>query len=98
MSLRVSRSQRANWLACAVVFAVGILAGCSDEGYVVPGANVTCGKEPNPLLTRAGKDTYDCLFLDRAAFYHEPDPMILKAQADLESAFDPMAVSMDSPC
>src|SRR6185295_12354577 len=51
-----------------------------------------------PLVTRTSKDAYDCPFLDDASKYQEPDPMIFKAQTDLESGFNPQAISPDSPC
>jgi Transglycosylase SLT domain len=83
-----------------LVLCAAILGGaaCDEGDYLVTDPATTCNGQPNPLLTHSQKDGYDCLFLDRAAQYQEPDAMIFKAQTDLESGFNPLAVSPDSPC
>jgi hypothetical protein len=54
---------------------------------------------PDPLYTcHHSHDAYDCLLLDLARAANEPDPMVFKAQIDLESSFTLYAVSPDKPC
>ena len=54
---------------------------------------------PDSLYTCGGPwDAYDCLILEEAMAASEPDPMIFKAQISLESNFNVLAISPDSPC
>jgi hypothetical protein len=78
-----------------LLLAVGLVA-CNDDLPKEPTTN--CDGNPNPLRTRTVKDQFDCVFVALAAQYGEPDPMIFKAQADLESGFNQFAVSPDTPC
>lgn len=58
-----------------------------------------CASAVDPLKTgNARTDTYDCLLLSLATKYGHPDPMMVKAQVQQESAFSVLATSPDSPC
>jgi hypothetical protein len=58
-----------------------------------------CNGAQNPMRTcNPNQDAYDCQILTLAAASAEPDPMIFKAQVSLESNFDVVAVSPDTPC
>jgi hypothetical protein len=53
----------------------------------------------DPLRTREPqRDLYDCEILKATAEASEPDPMIFKAEIELESAYDRFATSADAPC
>lgn len=45
-----------------------------------------------------GDDVYNCLIIDAAQQYGYPDPRMFKMQVELESNYDPLAVSKDTPC
>jgi hypothetical protein len=45
-----------------------------------------------------GTDAYDCTLLALAQMYGDPDPMMAKAQIAVESGFNVLATSPDSPC
>jgi hypothetical protein len=53
----------------------------------------------DPLKTGTARvDAYDCILIQLAAQYAHPDPMMVKAQVEQESAFNVLATSQDSPC
>jgi hypothetical protein len=61
--------------------------------------NAECNGATNPLRTCSpNQDAYDCQILQLTTAAAEPDPMIFKAQVSLESNFDILAISPDSPC
>jgi hypothetical protein len=88
-----------------------ILAGCEFVGDTtqpdpngpgtcegVPQCEVDAGN-PDPLHTcKPTVDAYDCRILALTAMAGELDAMIFKAQVSLESNFDVLAISPDSPC
>jgi hypothetical protein len=43
-------------------------------------------------------DAYDCTLIALAQMYGDPDPMMAKAQMQVESGFNVLATSPDSPC
>ena len=58
-----------------------------------------CVAWADPLKTGDARvDGNDCILLDLAAKYGHPDPMMVKAQIQLESGFNVLAISPDSPC
>jgi hypothetical protein len=86
-----------------LVAAVAAACEFGGEPNVDPGATcdtaAECNGAPNPLRTCVEKqDLYDCQILALTKAGNEPDPMIFKAQVSLESGFDVIAISPDSPC
>src|SRR5258706_306171 len=80
------------------------LCGCefgADAPVRSCAAPPKCGPngDPDPIYACSGsRDAYVCQFLEHTVAANEPDPMIFKAQIDLESNFDVFAVSPDPPC
>jgi hypothetical protein len=59
----------------------------------------SCAAGADPLRTGdMQKDGYDCMLLALAQMYGDPDPMMAKAQIQVESGFNVLATSPDSPC
>ena len=88
-------------------------SGSSGSGTLADGAAGDTAAEAAGAITDAGgcasgvdllktgnarTDAYDCLLLALAAKYGHPDPMMVKAQVQQESAFNVLATSPDSPC
>jgi hypothetical protein len=66
-------------------------AGFGDAG--------SCAAGIDPLKTGDMRvDAYDCTLLALAQMYGDPDPMMAKAQIQVESGFNVLATSPDSPC
>jgi hypothetical protein len=66
---------------------------------VLSDAAAACEAGNDPLKTgNMQQDAYDCLLLALAQMYGDPDPMMAKAQIQIESGFNVLATSPDSPC
>jgi len=76
------------------------VSGSADAGAEAsPSPASACAAGADPLKTGDARvDEYDCILLDLAAKYVHPDPMMVKAQIQLESGFNALAISPDSPC
>ena len=85
----------------------------SGSGALADGAAVDAASEAAATIADAGgcvsgvdtlktgnarTDAYDCLLLGLGTQYGHPDPMMVKAQVQQESAFSILATSPDSPC
>jgi hypothetical protein len=84
-------------LSCALQ-----VSGCEfggESGKLTPVTRVakTCGAAPDPL-EGGYHDDYDCVILDSVNRLGHPDAMLMKAQIEQESGFNPGAISPDSPC
>jgi hypothetical protein len=74
-------------------------AGGSSEAPETSTGAGSCEAGNDPLKTgNAQHDAYDCMLLSLAKMYGDPDPMMAKAQMQVESGFNVLATSPDSPC
>jgi len=104
----VAMPPRGLWVRLLMLLSIALVVpACEfvdgeETGSSAPGGGqpvMTCSDNPDPLATGTPvTDAHDCLFIDLAQRYAHPDPMLLKAQVQQESAFNLYATSSDSPC
>src|SRR5258707_7916551 len=94
--------RRCLFFVCAIA-----ASGCEfggDAGQLKPisqpgvdAAAKNCGTATDPLAAGL-HDNYDCIILDAVSRLGHPDAMLIKAQIEQESGFNPLATSPDAPC